>query len=677
MDTATLHNRFIDRNGDGPEPVRFFFAPGRINLIGGHTDYTGGLVLPCAIKLGTLVLALLLACTGAWAGEYDQVQARLASGWNSWNSRSVLSQVLLPEGLAINLGFKQRDWIDERYLREALIGRRGEGAEEIVPDLHALDGRCSSLQIRWQHLAARVETARAGDDLLVLITPLEPPEKPVDLIVQSAMLWNRPGQLSLDNGRLQARLPGREVTVFTTAEHTPDPYIDATSPYLVLRLDGPVGIATGRERTLEEISRVVALQQAALVKEAEAFGELAEAWLAIQSGLAWNTVYEPKHERVVSTVGRLWNEEYGGYCLFGWDNFFLAYGCSLFGRDLALANAVEHLRGITAEGFIPNDNRGNGCKSWDRSQPPVGGLMVRELYRRWPERWFLEAVFEPLLRWNRWWEQRRLNGRLLSYGSHKTANPCGEPYASSDVAARWESGMDDSPMYEGIPFDKERGILKLQDVGLTSLHIADCRALAQMAAILGRTDEERELTKRAERFATELERLWDEETGLYLNRRSDNGRFSRRLSPTLFYPLLAGVPDKERARMMVKRHLLNPAEFWGDHVIPSIARNDPSFQKQRYWKGAIWPPLNFLVYLGLREAGMADVQKQLAEKSLTLFMDEWRRMGYVSENYSSITGRGDDHRLSSDRFHSWGVLMGLMSFVEAGHLPPPEEALER
>ena len=43
-----LKKVYGDRNG-----IRVFFAPGRVNLIGEHTDYNGGHVFPCALTLGT------------------------------------------------------------------------------------------------------------------------------------------------------------------------------------------------------------------------------------------------------------------------------------------------------------------------------------------------------------------------------------------------------------------------------------------------------------------------------------------------------------------------------------------------------------------------------------------------------------------------------------------------
>lgn len=53
---AELTQKFQERYGQVPEG--YYFTPGRVNLIGEHIDYNGGLVMPCAVTLGTwLVLA--------------------------------------------------------------------------------------------------------------------------------------------------------------------------------------------------------------------------------------------------------------------------------------------------------------------------------------------------------------------------------------------------------------------------------------------------------------------------------------------------------------------------------------------------------------------------------------------------------------------------------------------
>ena len=51
-----LMEKFKEVYGEGGE-IREYFAPGRVNLIGEHTDYNGGHVFPCALTLGTYGLA--------------------------------------------------------------------------------------------------------------------------------------------------------------------------------------------------------------------------------------------------------------------------------------------------------------------------------------------------------------------------------------------------------------------------------------------------------------------------------------------------------------------------------------------------------------------------------------------------------------------------------------------
>lgn len=52
----TVLNKFAEVFGDAAD-AKVYFAPGRVNLIGEHTDYNGGHVFPCALTIGTYGVA--------------------------------------------------------------------------------------------------------------------------------------------------------------------------------------------------------------------------------------------------------------------------------------------------------------------------------------------------------------------------------------------------------------------------------------------------------------------------------------------------------------------------------------------------------------------------------------------------------------------------------------------
>jgi len=54
MTVQELKSDFVATYGKAAEAV--YFSPGRVNLIGEHTDYNGGSVFPCALSFGTYLL---------------------------------------------------------------------------------------------------------------------------------------------------------------------------------------------------------------------------------------------------------------------------------------------------------------------------------------------------------------------------------------------------------------------------------------------------------------------------------------------------------------------------------------------------------------------------------------------------------------------------------------------
>jgi len=605
--------------------------------------------------------------------EYAQVQQRLARGWNTWDVHSVATQVLLPEGLAIHVGLKHNtgEWGDA-FLKDALIGRLEPGAEVVTPGPHTWDGSYTELRIEWKGHIWQIQSAHAGDDLVLLVTPLtsKPASAlPPTIVFSVDFLWNRPGATLKHGNFIEASTGQKVVPVYcacTVSSETGnnDVNVPVAGSFFAIDLVKPVGVSTGERRELTQIQLIIDRERAAY-QRAIAADQNAPILDAIETTLGWDTNYEPEKERVVSPVSRVWSVNWGGYVIFDWDTFFAATMASIGSKDLAYADAIETLRESTSLGFVPNYGRAGNWKSSDRSEPPVGAMTVLGLYRKFHDRWFLRDAFEPLLRWNRWWSEHRDMQGYIVLGS----DPDNQPINIDDTArgtwqgAVYESGLDNSPMYDGTFYNKDTHLLEYADVGMTALYIADCDALAEIADALSKPSEAKELRDRSARYRARLATLWDEKTGIFLNKDLHTGQFNKRLSPTNFYPMLAHAATPEQAAAMVKKHLMNPDEFWGKWIIPSIAFTDPAFKDQNYWRGRIWGPMNYLVYLGLQNYADTEVRKQFAQKSYDLFLKEWRENGHVHENYNAIQGTGDDVQ-NSDRFYHWGALLGYVQYLE-------------
>ena len=613
----------------------------------------------------------------ALSPEYKAVQERLARGWNTWDVNSVTTQVLLPEGLAVHLGLKHNTTEGgDALLTDALIGRLSPGAEQVFPGPHAWDGSYTDLRVSWKGHRWRVQSAHVGEDLVLLATPLasETKEAVAPTIIFSVnLLWNRDGTVSRTGHVITAQLGPRTIDLYCTCLQAnvaaPSRPIINISPissaYFAVDFTKPVAISSGRPRTLAEVQAALDRsrnQYEQSLSDNKATRPIVD---AIETTLGWDTIFEPQKQRVVSPVSRVWSVNWGGYVIFDWDTFFAATMASIGDRELAYADAIETLRESTAEGFVPNYARAGNWKSFDRSEPPVGGITVLALYRKFGDRWFLEQSFPQLLRWNRWWAKHRDIDGYLTWGSDGE-NPPGnfdDTTRGTRTGAILESGLDNSPMYDDAIFDSKTHMLQFADVGLMSMYIADCEALATIAETLKETEEAQELRNRAARYREKLQTLWSTDVGIFLNKDLRSGQFSQRLSPTNFYPMLAQAATPEQAEKMVSRHLTNPREFWGDWVIPSIARDDPAYEDQNYWRGRIWGPMNYLVYLGIENYHLPQVRAELAEKSYALFLKEWQENGHVHENYNAVLGSGDDVT-NSDRFYHWGALLGFIEYLE-------------
>ncbi len=533
---------------------------------------------------------------------------------------------------------------------------------------HAPLGLPAGLEFKAGAVTYRAEAQERDRTLRLTVTPLEPTHQRIVFILVAPV-----GQTESRASPTRGRFAGCEVR-FRNANWPREYFVNIAEPYAIGRPGRPASVLI-RPSPAQRASRP--RSPARPTRALEGQGALAQAPGAMMQAVAWNTLYDTRRRLVSTPVSRDWCRDWKGVLVFCWDTYLAGIMASCQSPELGRLNFEAVSAAIDELGHVPNYYMAHGAVSRDRSMPPLGSYAIWKTQCLAPDRAWLSRIYPKLCRWHEYWMRHR-DGRgvgLLAWGSDPVAYefpqlvPYNQTLQHCRQAAIYESGLDNSPLFDGVKFNDRSHTLELDDVALNSYYAMDCESLARLAEVLGKATDAARFWSEHEAMAARINRqLWDEENGIYCNRHWD-GRFSRRWAPTSFFPLTAGVAPPDRARRMIEQHLLNPAEFWGQWVIPSIARSDPAYQDNDYWRGRIWGPLNFLVAEGLRRYRFDAVAAELAAKSLELFMLNWRRDGGVYENYNAQTGQGGDV-WNAARLYHWGGLLVLVAVQELADLEP-------
>ncbi len=589
----------------------------------------------------------------------------MQSGWNTWNDHNVLQHVLLPQGFVISIGLKQAINSDNYTLDEDYIDGSCLNQKKINPGLHSFDGSYTELDLELKNVTISLKSAQIGNDLVILIDRIKGSEKKIKVVIETGLLWNSKGSITQSKSMIKAILPGKIIKVFSTENQiVDDPYLPIKTPYLCFLVGKKIGISTGRERSISEIESVINLEKNRMLDRAKIYGNLSNAYSAIESLIGWSLIYEPKFDRVISTERRFKKKRNDGYYCFNWDGFLIPYLSCLINQDIAYVNVIERFNNRGTNVLIRKNNIEDDIKYFEDHNIPVSSIIVKEVYKRYPNIWFLEACFEDLITWNRWWPKFRMDNGVLGFEYSKIRSDFINSVYNDNFYMDISIDPTDSLAIGDIGINKTSELFPLNKVGLNSLYIADCIALLEIASILERKEVIKELKSRIKYFKREMERFWDQNYGVYHNHDFNSDPLVKHFSPAIFFPLLANVGDQEQ-RQKIHDHFYKKNNFFGELIFSSNTKNNILSKENKVYVAGISPTINFLTYLGFRKAGFL----KAAEEILIISQGLLDINTNLEINYKNEIS-------TKNLLSNWDIMLGMMKFIENEVLPKPEISIQ-
>lgn len=349
---------------------------------------------------------------------------------------------------------------------------------------------------------------------------------------------------------------------------------------------------------------------------------------------------------------------------WNWDSGFTSLGHSYFNLDFAIQELQSLFSGQWENGMVPhiifhsenektyfpnfdfwNSNVNAGAPKFPKSsgitQPAVHGFILENLLDKFPNN-------EKLIDFTKFIFPKIVSNHRFFY-TYRDPLKEGLTY----IFHPWESGRDNSPLWDEsldriIIKEDERPEYERRDLNIAPsderptsyqydryvylLNLGkkykyDERGIFEespfliqdtlMNAVLIRSNQS--LIRIGERFGFDCSeikewqatakpqfsnKLWNDSLNAYLvyDLRSNSQIMHNEIGG--LSALFAEIPDQERAQQM--NNYLSSLHEKGYYICPSFDVDSPLFDSKRYWRGPVWPQMNWMIYYGLRKYGFDD-----------------------------------------------------------------------
>jgi len=277
------------------------------------------------------------------------------------------------------------------------------------------------------------------------------------------------------------------------------------------------------------------------------------------------------------------------------------------------------------------------------TQPPVIGIAISEIYKKYGDIEYLRFFYEPLLRYEEWLTlYRDLAKRGLS---------C---YLNI-----WETGWDNSPRLDASARNRVLDpAIESADFNAYIYYMR--RTILEMANALeekapARIVERMQATKRSMNTI-----MYDSSDGFYHDLIAGTEERIPVKTAAGLIPLITDIPDKAMRQRIVSEYVESKKEFMSGCPVPSVSRSEPTYNPADFWRGANWPQITWTIIFSL-----ADSNPGTAREILQRFLVSTKGNSTCYEYYDSESGRG-----VGMPFHGWGALYidMIMRFI-AGIVP--------